>query len=360
MNLQYGDAVFQALMDGSPVPSAVNDDTGKITYLNTAFVETFGYTQLDIPTIDEWWPLAYPNSIYRQQIQEAWFARLHEMNETGELFAPLEVEIRIKNGESRTVIGAASLITGGTNPLFLVTLIDITERKKAELALKKSEESLNLALSGADMTMWNFVLKTGKVDLCARWYQLLGYENLAFDLDVSSWKKYVHKNDWHTLELRFTEHIKGESQNFHSEFRLRHKDGHWVWVQSRGKIIERDENGDALRIAGINFDISGRKRLAAEGADLLQKIEKLILNLDTDQYKENIHSSENKIDLLTDRQKKVMELVALGFTSLEISSQLSISHATAVTHRRNLMKKLNLHSTAEITRFAIQNKLISK
>lgn len=359
MTFQYDDAIFRALMLGSPVPSAVNDSNGNITYLNEAFINSLGYVPSDIPTLEAWWPLAYPDPVYREQVRENWNVRLKESKTTGQSFVPLEVNIRIKSGEIHTFIASASEMPDKANKLHLVTLIDITDRKKAELALQESEERLNLALSGAEMSMWDFNVITGKIGLCERWYRLLGYENGAFQLDTKNWRDFVYSDDWQPAKLNYTRHINGETANFEAEFRVLHKDGHWVWIQSRGKVVERDRNGKALRIAGINFDISNRKRLATEGTELLQKIEALILGLGANQSIESTNLTVNQLNQLTSRQKKVLELIALGLTSAQIAGQLGISLATAVTHRRNLMKRLDLHSTAEVTRFAIQHKLIS-
>lgn len=356
---QKEDHVFRALMEGMPIPSAVNDEAGNVIYLNSAFVQAYGYTQSDIPTVEVWWQLAYPDLTYRSQVREEWFSRLRHANESDGAFAPYEVEIRIKNGEMRTIITSASSISQTGSALHLVTLIDITERKRTELALKKSEEALSLALSGAEMSMWSVDLLSGEFSLSEHWFRMLGYENKAFDVTLNSWKKWVHEDDRRVLEKSLIAHLNGEAKNFHAEVRLKHQEGHWIWVQSRGKIVEWDKNGAASRVAGTNFDISDRKRLAIEGSKMLQKIEAMILNLGSLEPSREKDQTENQIALLTARQRKVLELVALGYTSAQISDQLCISQATVVTHRRNLMKNLQLHNAADITRFAIQHNLIS-
>ncbi len=359
MTMLNDDNTFRTLIEGALVPIAVNDEAGNVTYLNAAFIQKFGYTQSDIPTVDMWWPLAYPDEKYRSQIKEAWLKRLNDCNKNLAMFVPFEVELRIKNGETLTVIVTSSPIQKDGKTLFLITFIDITDRKRAELALKRSEESLNLALSAAEMSMWSFDLLSGEPTLCDRWYRMLGYEKAEIAVNVTTWQKLIHPDDAHSVELSLAAHLNGDSQIFHAEFRLRHKDSHWVWMQSRGKIIERDINGLPLRMAGTNFDISDRKRLAIEGRLMLQKIEALIQNLGAVKDENDPSQTGNLLELLTDRQRKVLELIALGYTSTDIAHKLGISASTAVTHRRNLMKNLNLHSTAEITRFAIKHKLIA-
>lgn len=111
-----------------------------------------------------------------------------------------------------------------------------------------------------------------------------------------------------------------------------------------------------LRMVGTLLDVSQRKRLNEEGRDLLKRIEKLIReNTSRGPVKtENGKSSEN----LTKRQRQILGMIAAGMTSAEIGKQLHLSTPTVISHRRNLMAKLDLHSTAEVTRFAIDHGLL--
>lgn len=152
----------------------------------------------------------------------------------------------------------------------------------------------------------------------------------------------------------------------------------------RGEIVNRDKNGrlydQTLALAPVlagdgsirNFvaimhDITDRKRLTLEGADLLRRIETLIQRagrLD-DNFVDNANtgkataSDTSRISgKISTRQREVLELVAQGLTSAEIAELLHISPATVVTHRRDLMQRLDLHSVAELTRYAFEHQLI--
>ncbi|MEI8288857.1 MAG: PAS domain S-box protein [Verrucomicrobiota bacterium] len=124
---------YRAILDGSPVPLAVNDEHCNITYLNRAFLSVFGYTQEDIPTLSDWWLNAYPDPQYRKIITDAWSARLEKAQRTGDPFEPLEADVRCKDGTLRTIlVGAASLSVGNYQGEHLAVLYDITDRKRAE------------------------------------------------------------------------------------------------------------------------------------------------------------------------------------------------------------------------------------
>ena len=70
--LARSDAESRSLIESSPVPYAMNDDLGRITYLNAAFTSTFGYSIEDIPDLSQWWPKAYPDPGYRQWVGATW------------------------------------------------------------------------------------------------------------------------------------------------------------------------------------------------------------------------------------------------------------------------------------------------
>jgi len=130
--LRHSEAKIRAMIDSSPVPYALNDEDGNITYLNRAFTHTFGYDRNDIPTLADWWPKAYPDESYRQWAANAWEARLAESRKTGMAFEPLELKIRCKEGVARTALVSAALLGEAFTGDHLVILYDITERIQAE------------------------------------------------------------------------------------------------------------------------------------------------------------------------------------------------------------------------------------
>ncbi|WP_316672931.1 PAS domain S-box protein [uncultured Tolumonas sp.] len=130
--LKQSEERFRLVIDASPIPYALNDDHFNITYLNSAFIRTFGYTLEDIPTLADWWPKAYPDPEYRQQLISAWQEHMVTMEQTKQLFIPVEAEIHCKNGDTRTALVAAEPLTDSFHDLHVISFFDITERKQAE------------------------------------------------------------------------------------------------------------------------------------------------------------------------------------------------------------------------------------
>ena len=137
---QRSEIQFRAIIDASPVPYALNDEHENITYLNPAFIRTFGCDLNDIHTLEEWSHCAYPDEEYRQWVKETWREHIENAVKQHQEFEGLELEIRCKNGMLRTAMVDAAAIGGTFQSTHLVILYDLTERKRAESLLTVSEE----------------------------------------------------------------------------------------------------------------------------------------------------------------------------------------------------------------------------
>ncbi len=148
--LRESEARLRGLIAHSPLPYALNDEALRVTYLNPAFVRAFGYELADIPTVAEWWPKAYPDAGYREHVEREWMSRLERSTRGDTDFEPLEVQIRCKDGSSRTTIVWAHSIGAGFGGTHAVVFHDITERKQLEESRLNSQrlESLGTLAGG--------------------------------------------------------------------------------------------------------------------------------------------------------------------------------------------------------------------
>jgi len=130
---------LRAIFDSSPIPFCLNDNDGNITFLNAAFQRTFGYTVDDIPTLDAWWPKAYPDPDYRDYVAKTWLAHLEKSQQSGLPFETMEAVVRSQDGTDRTVLADSVPLGSAFADTHLVALYDITEQKKARQSLAQAE-----------------------------------------------------------------------------------------------------------------------------------------------------------------------------------------------------------------------------
>ncbi len=143
--------------EASPIALALSDQAGAVLYLNRKFTEWFGYTIADIPNVDIWYTLAYPDPAIRQRNTQIWNNRIAEASARGSAMEPTEAEVTCRGGRRRLIEFHCQQFEG----LSLVAFTDITERKAAEDALRASEEQFKLLTEHAPDAIVLFDLDLG-------------------------------------------------------------------------------------------------------------------------------------------------------------------------------------------------------
>ncbi|MDM8550966.1 PAS domain-containing protein [Desulfobacterales bacterium HSG2] len=164
-----------------------------------------------------------------------------------------------------TVTGGIFLLMG----LFYIKKlqVEIAERKLAEEALRDSEERFDLAMNAAKDGLYDWNLVTNDIYYSPGWKKMLGYEYEELPNDFSVWENLAPEDVRRSWEMR-QELVSKKRDRFEIEFKMRHKDGHWVDILSRASAIF-DDSGKAVRIVGTHVDITERKRAAQKIEDAL-------------------------------------------------------------------------------------------
>ena len=127
-----------------------------------------------------------------------------------------------------------------------------------------TQKRMELALDGGNLGMCDLHIPSREVVFSERGFALLGYRPEEIKSDVGSWRTLAHPDDWVVINTALQAHLKGETPSYECEHRIRHKDGHWVWILDRGQVVEWDAAGAPLRVVGTHMDITARRQEEAE------------------------------------------------------------------------------------------------
>jgi PAS domain S-box-containing protein len=154
----------------------------------------------------------------------------------------------------------------------------IEERTRIEAELRLRKEQLDLALKGTTDGIWDWDLITGKCYFSPRWKEMLGYTEEEIGDTMKEWESRLHPEDRNRAFATLQEYLSGKRAAFILEHRLRHKDGAYRWILSRGAAV-RDETGKALRLAGSHVDVTERRHAEQALRESESKLRVFITNV---------------------------------------------------------------------------------
>jgi PAS domain S-box-containing protein len=245
---------YRLLVEQSPDGIFIAQDD-RIVFLNPAAVRIFGASAPEQLLGKSAFDLYHPDSHALMR------ARIAELM-AGRSVPPAEEKIvRLDGGVTDVEVNSTRLELHG-GPSIQVIIRDITARKRAEAILRQSEERLTLAFAGAQEGVWDWNLETGAVVYSPRWKQMLGYGADEIEPHVRAWERLLHPDDKPRADQLNASLARGAA-TYEGEFRLRHKDGHYIHVLSRGFPVRREPDGPVVRAVGTHLDITERKQTEA-------------------------------------------------------------------------------------------------
>ena len=205
-----------------------------------------------------------------------------------------------------------------------VTLTDISEIKMAADEALRAEERFHFAMDGTNAGIWEWHIQSGEMLIDERSVAMLGYTlDELYPLDVEKWVSMKHPSDQNIATALMMKYVRGKT-DFHSmETRMKHKDGSWVWIHARGKIIDWDKDGKPLRMFGTNVDITQRK-LAEEKITSLVAEKELILREVHHRIKNNMSTLQSLFTLQAGTLKNPAAVSAIDDAKARVRSMMII------------------------------------
>ncbi len=253
-HMTSGSAIYQVLNDGSKGSDYIIKNLNKkaLEIEGKPLEQLLGKSLLDqrknidnfglVPLLKKAWktgtPQFYPAKLYEDDL----FLSYYE-----------NVIFKIPSGEVATIY------------------TDVTDQKNNEKALKESQERFKLAMQFANDGLFDWNLVTQKIYYSRGWKRMLGYEPQEIKNDISEWERLTHPGVMEDVWEMLNQVIEKKRPRFEQEFRMRHKQGHWVEILSRANVV-RDEQGKAIRVVGTHTNITERKHAENLVRDLSQRL----------------------------------------------------------------------------------------
>lgn len=155
-------------------------------------------------------------------------------------------------------------VTDGRVDLVGVISADVTESVRMQARLTDSERRWQYALEGAGDGLWDWDATTDRVFFSRHWKEMLGYTDEEIGDTLDEWESRIHPDDYEETMRVLELHLRGETEEYRHEHRLRCKDGSYRWILDRGRVIDRAEDGRPRRVIGTHTDIDERLRLELE------------------------------------------------------------------------------------------------
>ncbi len=290
--LEQANKKYRSLFEQSGDGIAIHDTDGNIIDVNSKICDLFGYskeefTKLNVidshPKIDS--VLEKGKNAFKKLLDDG--------------FTVMENQFITKNGKIIHGEISSKVVKFNGHRLCYAIFRDITLKKKAEEEIKKqneeylatneelkesferihtinseleeakeqlaiSKERLNLAIESANLGVWDWDINTGELHFNKIWYDMKGYTPDEIIPHIDKWRKIVHPVDRINIEKLIDDHFNGKTAFYEAEFRVKNKDGEWMWISDKGKVIERDKNNNPVRMCGIHMDFTERRKAQEE------------------------------------------------------------------------------------------------
>ncbi|WP_439481011.1 PAS domain-containing protein [Algoriphagus formosus] len=230
--------------------------TGKVLR-SQSFEQHFGFSPDEQKKDVNFW-----NNLIHPEDRPEILNNLTKTLESDAKYWKAEFRVKDKSGKYHYIVDSGYILRDekGKAIRMIGAIQEITERKMAELALASEKERLIRVIEGTEAGTWEWNVQTGETIFNEEWARILGYKLHELEpISIKTWESLMHPDDLPIAQKDLEDHFSGKTSFYQTEIRLRHKEGHWVWILGRGRVMSRTEDGEPLWMFGTQIDISEKK-----------------------------------------------------------------------------------------------------
>lgn len=297
--LRKSEERYGALFSSASLIMLVTDpDSGNILDANPAALTYYGYTREFFRTLN----LRDLNTMSDGEIA----MERQRAREEGRDF--LFFAHRLGNGSIRQVeVRSGTFRHAGKDANYII-IYDVTERKSREEELANERQRLANVINGTSSGTWEWNIETGECDFNERWAAIIGYTlDELRPLSINTWLQHTHPDDLKLSTAALEAHFSGAAKNYQCQARMRHKDGHWVWVVDSGKVTRWSDDGRPVMMYGTHQDISEHKEAEQK---LLENDLLLRSAIETIGEAFVIYDANDRLSFCNDKYRELYELSA--------------------------------------------------
>jgi len=264
---------LKQLLHSSHIGILVVDSARKILFANEYLCTMFGYQVEEVlHRSTEIFHLSHESFVKFSKIAFNFVQQGKPVN--------INYPCRHKNGKELWIHMTGDLLHGQNEVLW--TIVNITKRVEAEQEVIRLKERMELAIEANRDVVWDWNLSTNKLFVSSQWKEIVGHDSRETPYEIKIWKRYLHPEDRKQLFRDINHAIKRRSDYLDNIHRIRHRNGHWVWIHIRGKVLF-DKYGKAVRMIGTHRNITKTKKLQlkiAQQAQVIEQIHESVISTD--------------------------------------------------------------------------------
>ena len=329
---------------------AATDLKGTITFVNKKFCEISGYDEHEL--IGKNHRIlnsgTHPKQFFKEMYQtlkqgKVWHGKICNKAKQGNLYW---VDTTI----------APFLDENAKPQSYIAIRTDLTALKLQEIELEEHKAQLQLVIDTTAVGIWDWYIDTGKVTFNHRWAEIIGYtlDELGPAV-IGTWYKYAHPDDLIVSEQKLNAHFSGETNYYVNEARMKHKQGHWVWILDTAKVVEWNDDGSPKRMIGTHLDITEQKATELELQNSRDQFASLVGNIPGIIYR----CKYDKVWTMLYMSKQTKELTGYDAEAILENKQLSYLEIIYSDDRDDIEKTI-IKCIDEHTPWSVEYRIITQ